>query len=193
MWQIEPTKPFVLILSPFTHFAVTMAQELVFPRIQVNLFSFFLLQSAVNEVRKVPESPVGTGMTHLMWIGTKCSCQAEALTLATSKADEFHLPMSRQVPSKRRKPPCQGWPSKNFPAVLSPKICLGAIFQEHFRWGNLIISHPLQVCVSQRPGMAITCFEHCKSGRAMWYQSIHQIWPCSSNHFITSCSYNGQV
>lgn len=73
---MEYTKPFVLILSPFTHFADTVAQESVSPRIQVNLFSFFLVKGEVNEVRKVPESPVGTRMTHLMWMGGKCSCQA---------------------------------------------------------------------------------------------------------------------
>lgn len=190
---MELTKPFVLILSPFTPFAATMAQGLVSPRTQANLFSFLLLKGEINEVKNVPESPAGTRMTHLMWMGAKCSRQADPWPWWHLKQINFTFPCPDRLLQKRRNPHCQGCPLKTFPAVLSSEICLGAVFQEHFSWGCLILSHPLQVCAFLRPAMGITCFEHCKSLRAMQHQEIHQIRPCSSDYFVTSCSYNGQV
>lgn len=108
-------------------------QGLVSPRIQVKLFSFFLLKGEVNEVRTVPENHADTRMTHLMWMGAKHSWQAEALTLVTSKANEFHLPMSGQAPSKREKASLPRLPFKALPSCALTWNLFGRCFSGAFQ------------------------------------------------------------
>lgn len=79
------------------------------------------------------ESPVGTRMTHLVWMGAKWSCQAEALTLVTSKANEFHLPVSGAASSKREKASLPRLPSKELPSCALTWNLFGSYFSGAFQ------------------------------------------------------------
>lgn len=114
-------KQFVLILSLSTHFATTTVWELVSSRTTWTCFlSFFLLKGEVNEVRPVTESPVGTRMTHITWMGT-IRAELEPWPWGHLKPVKLNFlapPVARQALSEEDQASLPRFPSAGPPSCL---------------------------------------------------------------------------